>query len=108
MRLYGKTLNTWTGYSPDGKRIETIQYEISYKDCYGDVVVGVGSEDFSPARLKMTTRRAFIYTWDGETYNKGGYRWFECRGFIHYRRSEVKEVISWLKQKYGAARVELR
>lgn len=109
MRLYGKELNSWTSVVEGKKFPVTIQMEYAYKDYRNDgTLKDAGSEDFTPERWKTEVRRAFAYVWDGKKYNKGGHRWFDCVGFVQYRRSEVKEVKGYLKRKYGCVLVDLR
>ena len=53
IRIYGKKLNTWKVPDEAGREIIR-QYEFAYKEYdveTGDLV-GEGSEDFSPERLK--------------------------------------------------------
>lgn len=109
IRIYGKKLNTWKTQDEAGREIIR-QYEFAYKEYdveTGDLV-GEGSEDFSPERLKKQTEEHWIFTWDGERRNKGGHRWFDERGYVRHRSSEKKLVKEYMKNKYNAELVELR
>lgn len=108
MRLYGEIVQRWE--RDEGKRwLTCYQWEISYKDYREDgSLKQTGTEDFGRERWNNEIRQAFVWTWDGKKRNKGGHRWFECVGYITYRRSEVKEVKEYMKRKYNAELVELR
>lgn len=107
-RIYGKVLESWEHEIAPG-RVRIYQEEIAYKeyDQAGELV-GVGSEDFSMDREKRELREAWVWTWNGEKRNKGGYRWFELRGTVKYRRNDAKFIKEHFKRIYGAAVVELR
>lgn len=109
IRLYGKTLQEWTTQDENGREW-IIQSEISYRDIdieTGDVVA-TGSEDFSPERKRRELTRKWLYTWDGERRNKGGKRWFECRGLITFRSSEKGAVKEYYQRKYKASCIQFR
>lgn len=109
VRIYGETINSWN--KKDKKGIEhTEQVEISYVEYDPETgeVVGTGSEDFSLKRLDKDTKAKFVYTWDGKKRNKGGYRKFDEREHIRYRKAESRLVKKYFKNKYQAELVELR
>ena len=110
IRIYGKTLETWKSYSERWHCEMITQEEISYIEYDSETgeIVGSGSEDFSPAREAQDIDYKWIYTWDGQKVNKGGHRWFDCRGTIKYRKSGKKGVMEYLKNKYNAELVQLR
>ena len=107
-RIYGNVLETWKHEQENG-RVRTCQVEIAYKeyDAAGELV-GVGSEDFSIDRYHKELREAYVWAWDGERRNKGGFRWFDFEGRTIYRRKDVKLVKEHYKRVYNAAVVELR
>ena len=109
VRIYGKTLNTWESKDESG-RMRVTQYEVSYKDYDAETgsLVGIGSEDFSPERLRKQTEERWVYTWDGVRRNKGGYRWFDARGSLHFRKSGRKQLLRLFKSRYNAELVQLR
>lgn len=108
IRLYGDILEKWLQENENGRQI-LVQVEKSYKEFdLNGFLVNVGSEDFTPERLNQEVDEKFIYTWDGEKRNNGGYRQFECKGLIHFRKSERKLVREYLVNKYNAEKVELR
>lgn len=108
IRVYGKKLNEWY-HLDQNDRNRLAQVEYSYKEYNEDgELVGIGSEDFSSARLKGDMSSFWVWTWDGERLNKGGHRWFECRGYVKCRRSDKKAYKKLAQKKYGAALVELR
>lgn len=107
-RIYGKVLETWEHEQENG-RVRTYQVEIAYKEYDADgELVGAGSEDFSKDRYHKELREAYVWTWDGEKRNKGGYRWFEFEGRTIYRRKDVKLIKDHYRRVYNAAAVELR
>lgn len=107
-RIYGKVLESWEHEIAPG-RVRTYQVELEYKE-YNErgELVGVGSEDFSTERYFKELRGAWVWTWDGQKRNKGGYRWFELRCMTLYRRKEVKLVKEHYRRIYGAAAVDFR
>lgn len=109
IRIYGQTLNIWRSVDETGRQ-RIVQKEIEYKlyDTETCGLVRAGSEDFSPECYDKIVSEKFIYTWDGQKRNKGGHRWFDCQGIIRFRKSERKQVIDFLKRKYGAELVQLR
>ena len=108
VRIYGKELQRWTATDLSGREITT-QVEYSYKE-YNEAgeLVGIGSEDFSPERMRAELDNPSVYTWDGERRNKGGHRWFDYRGFYRIRKSERQAFKALMKKRYGAELVELR
>lgn len=108
IRIYGKVLQRWTATDLNGRE-RTTQIEYSYEE-YNEAgeVVGIGSEDFSPEREKLELDHISLYTWDGERRNKGGYRWFDCRGFYRIRKAERQAFKALMAKRYGAQLVELR
>lgn len=108
IRVYGKTVNRWTSEDEKG-RVYTTQYEIEYKEYDKEWnLVGAGTEDFSPERLHKEVEAKFVYTWDGQKRNKGGYRWFEAQGHVKVRKSCIKLYKEMVKAKYNAEMVDLR
>lgn len=109
IRLYGKTLEIWTAEDEQGRKRIT-QREIRYYEYDSETGerLGIGSEDFSPERQGIELEDRWIWTWDGERRNKGGNRWFEDHGLIRFRKSEKAEVKRYLKNKFGAAELQLR
>ena len=116
IKFYGKTLQTWkhwvTKIGNNGKTYEyeeDSQYEISYKEYFDGELVSVGSEDFSPERLIKTLKTYRIFTWDGQKYNKGGYRWWECEGTVWIPKDSKKTALEIVKSWYPkSAMIELR
>ena len=110
IRIYGNTIFRWWGYDEVKDEVYVTQREIGYFDYdnYTGDIVGAGTEDFSTTRYNNEIRKRQIYSWDGEKRNKGDKRWFDCRGWITYRKSEAKAVKEYLKQKYNAAEIQLR
>lgn len=100
VRIYGKTLETW--HDECGR---IVQYEIAYRefDATTGEIVGAGSEDFSTVRYRMSTTRAWVWTWDGRRRNRGGHRRFECRGYVTFRSSERTALRKYLRVKYPDA-----
>lgn len=109
VRFYGKVLNTWTHETESGHTVAT-QYEIAYKEYDTETLelVAVGSEDFSPSRLKGETLHKGVFTWDGETYRRDGKRKFEYIGNRQFRKSERKAVEDYCRKLYGADVVQFR
>ena len=109
VRIYGKVLQRWYDTNENG-RTYLVQRELAYKeyDVETGELVGAGSEDFSPERYAREISERWIYTWDGESRNAGGYRRFQDQGQIKFRRSEARRVKALLKDRYGAEIVELR
>lgn len=109
IRIYGKTLNKWVSEDEEGRKRIT-QLEIAYKEYDSETgeLVGIGSEDFIPAREKSDLENRWVWTWDGEKRNKGGKRWFECYGNIKFRKNEKAEIKKYLKSKYKATELQLR
>ena len=108
IRIYGKDLQYWKATDLNGREKVT-QTEIAYKEVneQGETI-GTGSEDFSRERAKAEIVQGYICTWDGETRNKGGYRWFDNRGYYRIRKSDRKGFIQMIKNKYGVEVVEFR
>lgn len=107
-RIYGKVLQEWIDHT-QGTFGRFVQTEVAYKeyDENGELC-GAGSEDFSPERNASETCSAWVWTWDGHRRNKGGHRWFDCRGIVKFRKSERKQVKELLLRKYRATAIELR
>ena len=105
VRIYGKTLNEWHCWGHEDREL-LVQKEIEYKEYDPETgeLVGVGSEDFSLKRLK-SIKQHWIWTWDGQKRNKGGYRWFECQGLIKYRDSDWKDLKQLMAVRYPSAEV---
>ena len=81
MRIYGKR-----------KAIAEHYYEYEYKEYREDGTLKcIGTEDFSAERLRTLEHR-FIWTWDGQKLNKGGYRWFEFDGMVIINKGDLKEL----------------
>lgn len=108
IRVYGKELERWCHLDQNDKE-RLVQIEFEYKEYDEDgELVGIGSEDFSADRWHKDMITFWLWTWDGERRNKGGHRWFECRGYVKCRRSDKKAYKKLAQKKYGAALVELR
>ena len=109
IRIYGKDLNSWYTTNEHGRRV-CVQTEIAYKEYDSETceLLGVGSEDFSPTRERSTVDHAWVWTWDGQRLNKGGYRWFENMGYIRFRKSDRKGVKEYLFNKYKPIVLNLR
>lgn len=116
VRIYGRTLNVWTSEKPhpliEGRTITVqTQCEREYKDYDSETgeLVAVGSEDFSAARDRTDVTYKYVHTWDGTRRNAGGYRWFECCGYIKFRTRDRKALKDLLKIRYPEAElIELR
>lgn len=110
IRIYGKVLNEWKNYSEKWHCDIAYQREYAYKDIDATTgeIVATGSEDFSAEREAREIEYKWIYTWNGQKRNKGGYRWFDCQGTIKYRKSGKKAVKQYLKMKYNAEEAQLR
>lgn len=97
---------------PKTKKGRTIitQKEIAYRDY--NIVTGelirTGSEDFSREREKTEILHKWAWTWDGQKLNKGGFRWFDNRGYFQFRKSEKKEAAAFFKNKYDAELIQFR
>ena len=89
MRIYGRKQEINEGY-----------YEVAYKEYRPDgSLKATGTEDFTRERLKTLEYR-FIYTWDGQKRNKGGYRWFELRETALINKDDLKELKKYMIDKY--------
>ena len=96
-RIYGKK-----------KEIATSYYEVEYMEYRENgELKQIGTEDFSHARLCKEVKSRYIWTWDGMKRNKGGHRWFECCGLIHYT-GQTKYVKAFYKDIYKCSVIELR
>lgn len=102
MRIYGKPV-----VLTKDEDYRTAYLEVPYKEYREDGSLRcTGTEDFSGKRWSATPIR-FIYTWDGEKRNKGGYRWFDYQGSV--RVDDIKGLKNFLKSQYpDAAIVEAR
>ena len=110
VRIYGKTLNIWKHWDEQLNRDIAVQFEIEYHEYDPETgeLVGIGSEDFSQDRMKEI-KSHWIWTWDGEKRNKGGYRWFENRGCVKYRASDWSGLKQLMKTRYpDAVKIEYR
>lgn len=109
VRIYGKVVNRWWGEDNKGRKT-VIQEEIEYKEYDAETgeLRATGTEDYSPERRNKEVASHWVYTWNGEKRNKGGYRWFEDHGEISYRKSGKKALMQLLKNKYNAELVQLR
>ena len=109
IRIYGKELERWT-YDDEKGRERTYQIEYAYKEYDAETmdICNAGSEDFSLDRWNSEIEKRWVYAWDGNKRNKGGYRWFENQGYIKFRKSEKKLVKEYLRKKYNAEIIELR
>lgn len=106
VRIYGRVVNRW--YSVNERGIKKIsQYEVAYRDYDVDTceLLATGTEDFSRDRYdsEQLMLSRFVYTWDGQKRNKGGYRWFESQHTVGYKRRDSKLVKEYLHNKYPAA-----
>ena len=99
MKVYGKVINTWKHietrmWKGEPVEIEAVsQYEVAYVeyDANGQKVA-IGTEDFSRERYTETLNGYRIFVWDGQKYNKGGYRWFEEVGYAKIDRKNRKAL----------------
>lgn len=109
VRVYGKVLEQWFAYNENGREVLT-QEEIAYRDFDTETgeLVGVGSEDFSPERERREIDRAWVWTWDGQRRNRGGYRWFENAGYFKFRKSERAALREYIKARHRVEVVDLR
>lgn len=117
IRIYGARINEWHSTDEQGRdMLMQIEREYHEYDSETGELVGCGTEDIPVHRslggrgLKLI-ETTYLYTWDGERRNKGGYRWFEYRGMIQYRGGKgVRKALKELKQrKYPeAVEIELR
>ena len=106
VRIYGKTLNTWTATDERGREYTT-QREVAYTeyDAYGAVRC-TGTEDIQPNRTDI--KNGWAWTWDGKSVNRGGYRRWDERGHIVWRGNTavLKKV---LERKYtDALEIQIR
>lgn len=107
VRIYGRTINTWTTKKiviwrgQEKEREILVQKEVEYKEYDSETgkLSATGSEDFTPERWKSEVAEHWVFTWDGEKRNKGGYRWFEDRGKYIYRKSGKKALEQLIKTK---------
>ena len=106
VRIYGKELNVWKREAENGRMVTTYE-EVAYKeyDSETNELIGEGSEDFSMDRYLAEVESRWIYIWNGEKRNKGGYRWFDMKGYIIFRKSEKKLVKELIKARYPEAEV---
>ena len=102
MRIYGKAKAI--GTNNGGAYLE-----VEYKEYREDgSLKQIGTEDFSAERWAAVPMR-FVYTWDGQRRNKGGYRWFDYDGA--YRTNDpkaVKKHITAWWYKFGIDTVDVR
>lgn len=109
VKIYGKMLNKWLSKDERGRNCLTqVEYAFKEYDLYGELV-RTGSEDFSAERYHKTFKEAFVWTWDGHKYNRGGHRRFEDQGLIRFNKEQYKELKEYLSNKYPKAQIiELR
>lgn len=112
-RIYGKVVNRWYHTVNIGEWCErdvVSQYEVAYTDYRKDgTVYQTGTEDFSPERFRDMVAYKWVHTWDGQKFNKGGKRCFDCQGSIRYRKGEGRQVKALMQVRYPqAAAIELR
>lgn len=109
VRIYGQTVKVWKSEDERGRSIIT-QKEIAYKEFDPETgeVVGVGTEDFSLERYYREVEEKWLYTWDGQKRNKGGYRWFEGQGQVRYRKQDNKSAKKYYKNRFHAELVQFR
>lgn len=96
LKVYGKRLNEWkeTRIGRGSREYEaTSQVEYAYTeyDFTGEVICK-GSEDFSFRRWDSSTAYYEVWTWDGQKFNKGGYRWFECVMRVRINMADRKKL----------------
>lgn len=114
MKIYGKTLNTWkhivTSPTTGRESERTAQVELAYKTFNNEgEIVGVGSEDFTIARMDSALSYYEVWTWDGEKLNRGGNRWFECVRRVQINRADLKKLRHLAKVWYPeAAAIDIR
>jgi len=112
MKMYGKILRKWThmetvNWKGEEREVErTSQYEIGYTEYAGTgEKVGAGTEDFSAERFQ-NLKYYRVFTWDGQKYNKGGYRWFEEKLVVKIERRNRK-LLKELAAKWFPAAAEI-
>jgi hypothetical protein len=107
VRIYGKRINEWFSTDEKGNKVLT-QLEVEYKEYRenGELKC-TGTEDFSPIRWNKRKQR-WIWTWDGQKYNKGGNRRFDEQGMIQYAGDAgvLKKVLA--KRYPLACEIEVR
>ncbi|MBR6507487.1 MAG: hypothetical protein IKT37_07815 [Clostridia bacterium] len=102
MKIYGKVKEIG---QVDGRPY----LEIEYKEFREDgTLKQTGTEDFSVKRWAAVPLR-WVYTWDGQRRNKGGYRWFDLDG--SYKTDDPKAfkkyITNWWN-KFGIETVDVR
>lgn len=112
VRIYKGIGQVWTHTEErNGRETEIIvQFEALYKEysLEDGSLVGEGSEDFSTKRYESELQSRFVWVWDGRKRNKGGCRWFDCKGDISFPKGQSRLVKDLLKKKYDAEEVQLR
>lgn len=109
LRIYGEAVRTWTAWDERRGREVVTQREYTYREYYPDgTLAGTGTEDFSTARAAAQMLRGWVYTWDGEKRNRGGYRWWTNQGYVLIPRSQKKAAREYFRNKYHAALAEIR
>lgn len=115
MKVYGKTLNTWTHMvtvNLGWKQYEeerTAQVELAYTEYNASgEKIGKGSEDFSVDRLNGL-KYYRVFTWDGEKRNKGGYKWFEEAWMVRINPANRKHLKDLAAKMFpNAAEISIR
>lgn len=109
IRFYDTASKFWMSRKLNGG-LFCEQMEIPYQefDFETGVLVGAGSEDFSPERYSYEIKDRWCYTWDGSKRDRGGHRRFDDHGIYRYRKSQSRVVKEFLQKKYNAALVEMR
>lgn len=99
VRIYGKKRREFQGY-----------VEIEYKEYRIDgSLYGIGEEQFSDERYYKEIEERHIWTWDGTSRNKGGFRKFEYHGMVEFSKLSKKNLKEYLKVKYPDAKlIQLR
>ena len=97
LKVYGKRLNTWgtletlSNGQQFYRNIEQVEHAYTEYDFTGKAI-NKGSEDFSFQRWDRGTAYYEIWTWDGQKFNKGGNRWFECVRRVRINRADRKKL----------------
>ena len=106
-----ETLRIYTNRPCTKTAIANDYYEIPYVEIRWDGTIKArGTEDFSYKRYWDTVDSGWIWTWDGERRNKGGYRWFDCIGLFHFTKGRNARKIfkDYIRHSYSAPVVEIR
>jgi len=85
-------------------RINDNYFEVYYGEYREDgTLKQTGTEDFTVERWNKQTHTRFVYTWDGERRNAGGYRWFECQG--RFITDDPKAFKKYMQARYTDAKL---